>query len=450
MQFPQSFFAATRTFNTYEKHVPAPYIRKGFLLPRIRSAEILVTGLGFYDLFLNGQRITKGLLAPYISNPDDLVYFDRYDVTALLREGKNAVGLLLGNGMQNAHGGRVWDFDRARFRGAPCFAFALTCTLESGEQITIAADETFRTAPSPILFDDLRSGVFYDAQREIADWLDPDFDDSAWDAVFPVQTPRGEFRLCQADPIVVTQERKPTEIRRAVLCRKFDNRGNMRLDTEYKFDYRTASKPGMLYDFGVNGAGIVRLRIRGEKGQRIFIQMCEFVNSKGEPSYQNIHFYPDGYAQTILYICKGGEEEVFEPPFTYFGFRYAMVFGLTPEQAVPETLTMLTANSDLRERGSFRCSDETMNALGVLARRADLANFYYFPTDCPHREKNGWTGDAAASAEHMLLTLTPDASFFFHKITYRPVRKRMDLLHHFPVPHTGTARRTPGGIAGVS
>ena len=411
MEFPQTFFAATRAYNTYEKHVPAPYIRKTFSLPRVTKAEIVVTGLGFYDLFLNGQRITKGLLAPYISNPDDIVYFDRYDVTALLREGANAVGLLLGNGMQNASGGRVWDFDVARFRGAPCFAFSLRYTTENGRHVTLDADETFRTHPSPILFDDLRSGVFYDAGQAIDGWCTPDFDDSRWDAVFAVPSPRGEYRLCDADPIVVTQTRVPTEIRRAVLCKKFDNRDNMQLDTQYKFNYRASSKPGMLYDFGVNGAGIVRLRIRGEKGQRIFIQMCEFVNSRGEPSYQNVQFYPDGYAQTILYICRGEGEEVFEPPFTYFGFRYAMVFGLKAAQAVPETLTMLVANSDLQTRGSFRCSDETMNALGDLARRADLANFYYFPTDCPHREKNGWTGDAAASAEHVLLTLTPERSY---------------------------------------
>ena len=411
MDFPERFFSSSRAYNTYEKHVPAPYIRKSFSLPRIAKAELVVTGLGFYDLFLNGERITKGLLAPYISNPDDIVYFDRYDVTARLREGENAVGLLLGNGMQNAHGGRVWDFDIARFRAAPCFAFSLRCTTDSGKEIVLDADESFRTHPSPILFDDLRSGVFYDANAAIDGWCEPDFDDSAWDTVFAVQPPRGEYRLCEADPITVTGERTPVEIRRAVLCRKFDNRGNMRLDTEYKFDYRTASKPGMLYDFGINGAGILRLRIRGEKGQRIFIQMCEFVNSKGEPSYQNISFYPDGYAQTVLYICKGEDEEVFEPPFTYFGFRYAMVFGLTPEQAVPETLTMLVANSALQERGSFRCSDETMNTLGDMARRADLANFYYFPTDCPHREKNGWTGDAAVSAEHVLLTLTPERSY---------------------------------------
>ena len=410
MELPQIFYAATRDYNTYEKHVPAPYIRRAFSVGDVTKAEVLVSGLGFYDLFLNGKRITKGLLAPYISNPDDIVYFDRYDVTALLQNGKNAIGLILGNGMQNCPGGRVWDFDVARFRGAPHFALRLTATLRGGETFTLDADETFRTAPSAILFDDLRSGVFYDARRETAGWCLPDFDDSDWACVYRAETPRGEFRLCEADPIVVQKEIAPVSIRRALLCEKFNPRDCMKLDTEFKFDDLYA-QPGMLYDFGVNTAGIVRLRIRGKAGQRIFIQMCEFVNSKDEPSFQNISFYPKGYAQADMYILKGEGEEVFEPPFTYHGFRYALVYGLTPAQAVPETLTMLVANSDLRERANFRCSDDVMNRLGEMTRRSDLANFYYFPTDCPHREKNGWTGDAATSAEHMTLTLTPEKSY---------------------------------------
>ena len=409
MNFPQVFYAATQTYNTYEKHVHAPYIRRAFTVGKVQSAEILVSGLGFYDLYLNGRRITKGLLAPYISNPDDIVYFDRYNVTALLADGKNAVGLILGNGMQNCPGGRVWDFDIAKFRGVPRFAFRLTCTLENGETYTLDADESFLTAPSPILFDDLRSGTFYDANLEQDGWCCADFDDSAWKPVYRAETPRGEMRLCEADPVVIAKEIAPVAVTQAKLSDIYNNRENMRLNTQFKFNCR--GKVGTLFDFGVNTAGILRLRINGKPGQKIFIQCCEFVTSTGEPSFRNIDFYPDGYAQTELYICKGEGEEIFEPPFTYHGFRYAWVSGLEPEQQIPETLTLLVANSDLRERANYTCSDETMNRLGEMARRSDLANFYYFPTDCPHREKNGWTGDAAVSAEHVLLTLTPEKSY---------------------------------------
>ena len=409
MNFPERFFRATDTYNTYEKHVNAPYIRKTFELSAVKKATAVISGLGFYDLWINGKKITKGLLAPYISNPDDIVYFDSYDVTELLKEGKNAVGIMLGNGMQNAHGGRVWDFDIARFRNVPCFAFSLEIETADGTKTVIEADESFLCHPSHIIFDDLRSGAFCDANLILDGWNTADFDDSDWQNVKPAEMPRGEFRICEADPIKITKEIAPVEIREAVLHDRLNNRENMRLDTQFKFDKR--GKKGILYDFGVNTAGIFRLKIKGRKGQKIFIQFCELMKNCGEPSYENTgSFYPDGYGQTCYFICSGSED-VFEPPFTYIGYRYAVVFGLEDGQAVPETLTMLVANSDFTERGSFQCSDPVMNALRDMSRVSDLANFYYFPTDCPHREKNGWTGDAAVSAERIILTLNPEKSY---------------------------------------
>lgn len=410
MFFSQRFFRATEELNTYEKHVNAPYVRKVYSLSGVASAEVSVGATGFYELFLNGRKITKGLLAPYISNPDDTVYYDRYDVTEWLSDGDNAFGLILGNGMQNNPGGRVWDFDIARFRGVPSFAFALTVTYRDGKRETFEADDSFRCAPSPILFDDLRSGCFYDANLEQPGWNRPGFDDSGWGYLKPAEMPRGDFEECKADPIVVTEERAPAEVFEGVLSRDFNNRENMRLDTQFKFDVR--EKKGIVYDFGVNTAGIIRLKINGTKGQQILIQLCEHRKTNGEICNASIgSFYPDGYCQTVLYICKGEGEEVFEPPFTYMGYRYAVVHGLTPEQAVPETLTMLVANSDLKQRADFDCSDETMKTLRDMVRRGDLANFWYFPTDCPHREKNGWTGDAAVSAERTVLMYTPEKSY---------------------------------------
>ena len=112
-----------------------------------------------------------------------------------------------------------------------------------------------------------------------------------------------------------------------------------------------------------------------------------------------------------MYICKGGDE-VYEPSFTYHGYRYCVVMGIDDEQATPELLTYLVMHSDIDSgRGSFECSDAVANKIQEISRRSDLANFYYFPTDCPHREKNGWTGDASVSCEHMLLNLSPERSY---------------------------------------
>ena len=410
MLFSEKFYKATNEYNTFEKHVRAPYIRKSYLLHGVSAAEVSVGATGFYDVFVNGKRITKGLLAPYIANPDHAVYYDRYDVTRYLSEGENVFGLILGNGMQNCPGGRVWDFDVAKFRGAPSFAFSLTVRYDDGSEKVFEADDSFRTAPSPILFDDLRSGCFYDANLEQPGWNLPGFDAAGWDPVLQAETPRGEPAECLADPVMITEEKPPVKVYEGVLSTDFDNRGNMRLETQYQFGYR--GRKGIVYDFGVNTAGIIRLKIDGKKGQKLFIQLCEHEKTNGEISNKSIgSFYPDGYCQTVYYICKGEKEETFEPPFTYFGFRFAVVYGLEPDQAKPETLTMLVANSDLKQRADYECSDETMNHLRDMARRSDLANFYYFPTDCPHREKNGWTGDAAVSAERTVLMFTPEKCY---------------------------------------
>lgn len=216
MYFPEHFYKAADELNTYEKHVPAPYIRKKFEARVFDKAYITVTGLGFYELYLNGKNITKGLLAPYISNPDDYVYYDRYDVTDLI-EGSNVVGLILGNGDQNAPGGAVWAFDTVKFRNAPCFAMCITYIDTDGKETVIDADDSFRCHPSPVIFDDLRSGCFYDANLEISDWLNYDYDDSDWKPVKKADRPRGESRICEAEPITETGVIKPVTKNPAVL-----------------------------------------------------------------------------------------------------------------------------------------------------------------------------------------------------------------------------------------
>ena len=123
--FSTKFVSATRDYSTFEKMVPAPYLRKSFEIGALpTAASVTICGLGFYELYVNGTRITKGLLAPYISNPDDILYYDRYDVKPLLKTGRNVIAILLGNGMLNCPGGDIWDFQLARFRSAPKVALA--------------------------------------------------------------------------------------------------------------------------------------------------------------------------------------------------------------------------------------------------------------------------------------------------------------------------------------
>lgn len=404
MKLSTSFIYASPEYTTFEKFVPSPYFRKSIVLDSVpEKCDITISALGFYRLWINGTEITKGLLAPYISNTDHIVYYDHYSIEKYLQQGNNCIGVQLGNGMQNCPGGFIWDFELARFRSAPKLSFCV----EYGET-SIEADETVKTAPSPIYFDDIRCGCRYDARNEINGWNLPDFDDRAWANAIVCSKPAGELRICEADPILPTgEELTAVDITKREAVPFDPDHRKIKL---MKPQEKNEAAEYWVYDFGVNKTGHCRLKINGRPGQRIELQYAECLSKDGKLDYTNIHFYPDGYSQRDVYICKGGEE-IFEPSFTYHGFQYCGVTGIDDDQATPELLTYVVTNSDLKRRGGFECSDKDANRLCEITSVSDLSNFFYFPTDCPHREKNGWTGDAAVSAEHMLMTLTPEKSF---------------------------------------
>lgn len=406
--FSTKFIAATTEFSTYEKEIPAPYFRRSFSLNRpVQSATVTICGLGFYELYINGKRITKGALAPYISNPDDLLYYDSYDLSDYLTDGENVLGVLLGNGMLNCPGGEIWDMEKARYRSAPKVALALELTYTSGEREVITADEQFKVHSSPILFDDLRCGEIYDARREIPGWNLPGFDDSGWAHAIPAETPRGETVLCAAEPIVVTKELPPVSVVRG----RISMQSNPRNDLPVIPLAEDENVEGFLYDFGANLAGNIRLNIQGKTGQKVCIQFGELLAEDGGLDLRGMHFQPHRRNHRVTYYLKGGAAEEYTPYFSYQGFRYCLVTGITEQQATKDLLTYAVMNSDLKKNGGFSCSDEIMNRLQEATVNSDLANFYYFPTDCPHREKNGWTADAALSAEQMLFNLTPENSY---------------------------------------
>ncbi len=411
--FSTEFISATKEYCTYTKHVPAPYLRKSFSVnKKIESAKITICGLGFYRLFINGKDITKGLLAPYISNPDDYLYYDEYDLTQDILNGDNALGIMLGNGMLNAFGGAVWEFELARFRSAPKVALSLEIFYENGENEIITADESFKTHPSPILFDDLRAGEIYDANKEIIGWNLPGFDDSEWDNAIKAETPRGEAKICTAEPIATLKELKPVLIRKDCgICFKDGLHSFIERNTGGQIPLEKEFEKGYLYDFGENLAGNIHLKIKGEKGQKISIYFCEELLENGDVDHRGMDFQPHAYDHRVVYTLKGEVVEEYTPSFTYHGFRYCLVSGICEEQATEDLLTYKVMSSDLKKNGDFTCSDEIVNKLQRATYNADISNFYYFPTDCPHREKNGWTADAALSAEQVLFNLTPENSY---------------------------------------
>jgi len=415
IMFSKKFIKATKNYCEYHLPVNAPYVRKTFVLDKLpQKAKITLTSTGFYRLWVNGIEITEGLLAPYISNPDDLLFYDYYDVTQYLKTDKNSLALMLGNGMSNAMGGYIWDFDKASFRSAPKLALHFEAHFEDSS-FSFEADDTFKCAPSPITFDDLRSGEHYDANLEIENWNLPDFDDSKWSPAIIAKSPLGKALPNDTDKIVITKELKAIKVYKGHIApHKYPDRIAKASQELSKTTFYKPSKneSGYIFEFSENASFLPKLRIKGKKGQKIILQCSEYCGPNGEMSYENLtRFFPEGFCQRDIYTCKGEGLEEYIPSFTYHGARYIMVIGADEYQISEDLVTMLVMNSDLKEAGDFDSSDEIANKLQRNARISDLANFVYFPTDCPHREKNGWTGDAAVSAEHMLQNLDVERSF---------------------------------------
>ena len=377
MEFPKQFIGRTTEYATEKKSVCAPYLRRTFEFDKsMKNMALSICGLGFYHLYVNGKEITKGLLSPYISNPDHLLYCDEYDLTPYLTEGKNCIGILLGSGALNAIDGHPWDDEQLPWRSAPKVALRA----ESDEKVLFEADATFKTHDSPWYYEDMRAGERYDARKEIDGWNKPDFDDSDWDDAVIVGAPKGEMRRSdRVTPVRVVKERKAVEIAKT-------------------------KKRAYLYDFKYNTAGLFRMNLKNAApGQKVIIKLGEW-KTEGRLNQKNIKPLGNRPFQECHYICKGGDE-TFTPQFSYYGYRYIEVAGINKEQATEDLFTMCEAHTDMPRTGDFCCSMPELNAIQNAAVNSDYSNFYHYPTDCPTREKNGWTGDASVSCEQMLLNI---------------------------------------------
>ena len=382
--FSTKFVAATTEYSTRQKAIPAPFMRKSFCLDTLpEKASLTICGLGFYRLFLNGKEITNGHLASFQSNPDHLLYYDVYDVAGLLKTGKNAVGILLGNGFLNCVGGFEWDFDQAEYRSAPKTAFAL----ETEKGVLFEADESVKTHPSPILYDDMREGEHYDARLEIDGWAEAGFDDSAWCSAIPATSPKGKPTLSEAPALKTMRRLSPVSFH--------------------------AYGDGIIFDFGESTSGFARIALpNATAGQTLKIVYFERLADDNGPYTYNISYggKPREVVQTDKYICKAGEQ-AYQPSFVWNGYRFLFVKGMTEEQAKTVKIEALEVRSSVDIRGHFACSDEVANKIAALVQRSDLTNLFHYPVDCPHREKNGWTADAALSCEQMLLQMNVEGVF---------------------------------------
>lgn len=351
----------------------APLFRKVFPFGQCgKQAAIKIAAVGFYRLFLNGKELTKGFFAPYISNPNDYVYYDEYDVGSLLEE-TNVLCILLGNGFANAMDGGVWDFESASYRSAPKVALELTA---DGACI-LKTDETFEVYPSAITYDDLRAGERFDARLIREELFTASYCGDAAKRAVLAKAPEGELRHCTSQPVKICEKIYPAAV--------------------------IPSGDGYVYDFGSHGAGVYALNVTARAGQEIDLTFAE-VLQRGVPDYTNTTCgakSPKEYVQHDIYICKEGAQE-YTPSFTYHGFRYIYVRGITKDQATESLLTALMLSNDAKTTGTFECDNRIVNGIESCTVRSNRSNLIVIPTDCPQREKNGWTGDTFLSAEQFL------------------------------------------------
>lgn len=362
---------------------PAPYFRNVFSAGKaIRSARAYIAAAGLYELYINGERIGDHCLDPMYTRFDRRNLYVTYDVTDRLQRGDNAIGVLLGNGWYNHQSIAVWNFDRAPWRDRPACCMDLRIEYADGTREVVRTGPGWKTAGGPLVFNSIYTGEHYDARLENPDWCKPGFDDSAWQAVQLRQAPSAHISAQQLRPIRNVTEFRPRNVRKL-------------------------SETSYLFDFGQNMAGVTKLKIVGEEGTELRLIHAERLREDGHADQSNVDVYYRGDRvtdpfQTDVVILSGRGEDEFMARFNYKGFRYVEVVSSRPIEIGAENLTAYFMHSDVPQVGYIHTSSDLINKLWQATNNAYLSNLMGYPTDCPQREKNGWTGDGHLAIETAL------------------------------------------------
>ncbi|MES2419276.1 MAG: family 78 glycoside hydrolase catalytic domain [Bacteroidota bacterium] len=360
--------------------MPAPYFRKVFQpVKSIKSARAYIAAAGLYELYLNGKKVGDHRLDPMYTRFDRRNLYVSYDVTANLKQGNNAIGVLLGNGWYNHQSLAVWNFDKAPWRARPTFCLDLRITYTDGSVEVVKSGADWKTSLSPIISNSIYTGEHYDARLEQKGWNTAGFDDSKWHGITLRAAPSKNIVSQVMHPIRNVQE---IEVK---IMHKF-------ADTNYVFD------------LGRNIAGVSKIKVQGERGTIIRLRHAERLYANGHTDLSNIDVYhrpkdkSDPF-QTDIFILNGEGEEEFMPLFNYKGFQYVEVTSSRPITLHKNSLTGYFMHSDVPTVGKISSSNTLVDKLWWATNNSYLSNLYGFPTDCPQREKNGWTGDGHFAIE---------------------------------------------------
>lgn len=367
--------------DTHNIHLkPAAYFRKKWDAKRtIREARAYIAVAGLYELYINGSRVGDHRLDPAYTRFDRRTLYLTHDVTQLLKQGNNAIGVLLGNGWYNHQSTAVWNFDQAPWRGRPKFCMDIRVVYDDGKVEFISTGQDWKTSLSPVIFNSIYTAEHYDARLEQPDWNTPGFDDKKWKNASCTSAP---------SPLVVSQQMHPirdVEMLRPAKMIKLS-------DSIY------------LFDLGRNIAGVSQLTIKGKPGTEVRLKHSERIGEDNRADMSNIdyHYRPTDDSdpfQTDIFILSGTGEETFRARFNYKGFQYVEVTSSEPVELTDNSLKAYFMHSDVPVAGRISSSDELLNKIWKATNAAYLSNLFGYPTDCPQREKNGWTGDAHIAIE---------------------------------------------------
>jgi alpha-L-rhamnosidase len=361
---------------------PLPILRKAFTLAgkSVTSARLYATALGLYEVRINGRRVGDHLLAPEWTDYRKRVRYQVYDVTSLLQQGDNAMATLLAGGWYCGH---IGNGGFHAYGTVPALLAQLEITYTDGSVDRIVSDGTWKIHASPILSSDFMLGETYDARREVPGWDRPGLDDVAWARATVRKEAARPLEGQVTQPVRQTGELRPKSL--------------------------GEPKPGhWTFDLGQNMVGVVRLQVSAPAGTKLTLRHAEMLNPDGTIYTVNLR----GAPSVDTYVCKGGGE-VWQPAFTFHGFRYVELTGLETKPAV-DAVTGIVIGSDTPRVGQFTCSDPRINQLQSNIWWGQRGNYLSVPTDCPQRdERLGWMGDAQVFVR--TATTNADVAAFFSK-----------------------------------
>jgi alpha-L-rhamnosidase len=354
---------------------PSQFFRKEFSTSKkIESARVYVSALGLYELYLNGEKVGDELFTPGWTSYNKRIQYQTYDVTQMLQK-ENTLGAILGDGWYR---GNIGFRNQRNYYGDKLALIAqLQVNYTDGTSEIIGTDESWKATTGPIIFSDIYNGETYDARLEMPGWETTSFDDTNWGAAAKLNHPKNILIAPQGVPVKAVEEISPIEI-------------------------ITTPNGETVFDMGQNMVGWVRLKVQGNRGDAVTLKFAEVLDKDGNFYIENLR----AAKATDVYILKGNGEEIYEPRFTFHGFRFVKIEGY-PGTPGLDDITGVVIYSDMEPTGTFVCSDSLINQLQHNIQWGQKGNFLDVPTDCPQRdERLGWTGDAQVFA--------PTAAFNFN------------------------------------